>query len=280
MSKRNKKTQYEKDRIKAKLVFFLWILSLVSMLVMPIVGCVFNAETGILENKMYMKLSLALFICIPAILFAIGFVICGTIKTEKKKERYSYFEYEIKDVCNLKEILAKFGELKYSPFRDCDYYVAFTPKADLFSKNMVVIAQIEVDATYSKEDFNKFIESITELYAKKRERDNDDYTVYHAEVLVIIFVEKEYCKFVHSFTKNEFYQWRKFRIVSIYDNKNSTVKFRKIDLYNDKIARKYLGKIFSFATKPKIVIENNINPKSSNKNITTSNQDHNINSKL
>ena len=112
MSKRNKKTQYEKDRIKAKLVFFLWILSLVSMLVMPIVGCVFNAETGILENKMYMKLSLALFICIPAILFAIGFVICGTIKTDKKKERYSYFEYEIKDVCNLKEILAKFGELK------------------------------------------------------------------------------------------------------------------------------------------------------------------------
>ena len=107
-----------------------------------------------------------------------------------------------------------------------------------------------------------------------------DYTVYHVEVLVIIFVEKEYCKFVHSFTKNEFYQWRKFRIVSIYDNKNSTVKFRKIDLYNDKIARKYLGKIFSFTTKPKIVIENNINPKSSNKKITMSNQDHNINSKL
>lgn len=279
MSKRNKKTQYEKDRIKAKLVFFLWILSLVSMLVMPIVGCVFNAETGILENKMYMNLSLALFICIPAILFAIGFVICGTIKTEKKKERYSYFEYEIDDVSVLKK-LELLGRVKQSKFRDCDYYVAFTPKADLFSKNMVVIAQIEVDATYSKEDFNKFIESITELYAKKRERDNDDYTVYHAEVLVIIFVEKEYCKFVHSFTKNEFYQWRKFRIVSIYDNKNSTVKFRKIDLYNDKIARKYLGKIFSFTTKPKIVIENNINPKSSNKNITTSNQDHNINSKL
>ena len=279
MSKRNKKTQYEKDRIKAKLVFFLWILSLVAMLVMPIVGCVFNAETGILENKMYMKLSLALFICIPAILFAIGFVICGTIKTEKKKERYSYFEYEIDNVSVLKK-LELLGSVKQSKFRECDYYVAFTPKADLFSKNMVVIAQIEVDATYSKEDFNKFIGSITELYAKKRERYNDDYTVYHVEVLVIIFVEKEYCKFVHSFTKNEFYQWRKFRIVSIYDNKNSTVKFRKIDLYNDKIARKYLGKIFSFTTKPKIVIENNINPKSSNKNITTSNQDHNINSKL
>lgn len=258
MSKRNKKTQYEKDRIKEKLVFFLWILSLVAMLVIPIVSCVYNAETGILENKLYMNLSLALFICIPAILFAIGFVICETIKTDKKKERYSYFEYEIKDVCNLKEILAKFGELKYSPFRDCDYYVSFTTKPDLFSKDLVVVANIEVDCNYTKKEYMKFIDNIPELYSSTRASVKSDYTTYGIEIFIVVFEEKEKCQFVDNYIKKTFYQWQKFHPLIVYNKEKSTLKLLKTGDYNDVIAKKYIKKIFNITSKPRIIVENEV----------------------
>ncbi|MBO5224668.1 MAG: hypothetical protein J6C23_09185 [Clostridia bacterium] len=249
MSKRKKLSQYQKDRRKEIVVKILLVFGLVFQITTLIIMSCMK------DNRVIIMLSL--FVVGSVVLLLIIYSIGKTIKTSKRKEKYEYIEYTVDPNLNLKEKFANIGIVKQSGFRDCDYYVSFTTKPDLFSKDLVVVANIEVDCNYTKKEYKQFINSIPELYKSTREEVNEDYTSYEREIFLVIFIEKEKCQFVCDYIKRSFCQWGRFNPLIVYNKEKSTIKLLKTGEYDDVIAKKYIKKIFNLTSKPRVIIESN-----------------------
>lgn len=198
------------------------------------------------DNEETIIILLISFVVVSILILIIILSISKSIKTTKKKEKHAFIEYSVEKILNMRETFEKIGSVKQSNDRENDYYVAFTEKADLITKDIIIISHIEVDSTYTKEDYQKFVNNIPELRYSTREKVNEDFTNYEKEIFLVIFSQKDNCEFVDKYIRTSFSQWRRFLSVIIYDEKESTIKFLKKGWYNNKITIKYLKKIFRF----------------------------------
>ena len=243
-------SQYKKDRIKETIIKILLVCSLVFLFGLFIV-------CGFIENEKVQKILFFLAFALPVLMFFLSALISKTIKTYKKSpKKISYIEYSVSNAIDIKEKFAKFGVIKKSRYRECDYYVSFTVKADLISKNIVTLAYIEVDSNYTQQEYKQFIKSIPELRRSSREKVYEDYTNYENEIFVVLFYKKEDNAFVDDYISRQFLQWRRVHVVSVYDEQTSTVRHLKDTWLHNRTAKKYLSKIFSFTENPQIIIKN------------------------
>lgn len=155
-------------------------------------------------------------------------------------------DYKIKSYdCTLEGEIAErmaelYGEVKYSEFFPENYYCTYHKEFEV-----VIIAVMYVDNTFSEDEFVAYISEIPEV---------DEQILSHT--LIVIFIEKEKSTYLHEIMYcPEYNSLYDTKIFSVYDKEKNKLKVNKTNsgtgdkAYND--ARKELNYIFTFKKKQK-----------------------------
>jgi hypothetical protein len=219
-------------------------IMIVIMIIVDVV-CLCVGMIPFYDNDTIRLVLLLTFIIVSFTVLLISFLLAKSIKAMPSKKTVSFLTFSVGETIDFEDKLNHFGQVV--KFSENESYVTFSEKGDLFSKNLIIIAKIEVDSNYSKEDYVNFMKSIPQLTRDSRET-IDDFTNYRFEIRIIVFVEKENCDFVNKYIKNQVWQWRKSNTICVYNERTKKVKILKIDDVNFTLSGKYVNQIFTTKT--------------------------------